>query len=445
MPDRPRSTGLASENQGPVMSPRLGRRSFLGSVALAGAGLTGLAAGCTSPEAASHTGSKTKNLSILLLGASQDLISYMNKTALPAFKKSKGYSVELHSSDWGPGFQKVTTEAASNSLDDVVLIGGIWTAPLAAKGVLLDLTGRVAKWADASEFYPGMMADGKWQNKQYAIPYGGDVRSGVYRQDLLEAAGVSRLPTTWDEFKSAAEKVKSAGKAKSPIDWGIDQAVGLQQAFAQLFLEAGGTYWDASGKAQFDSDAGTKALTFLVDTYQQGLADYNMVNTPNGPTSLVRGASAMTYGGVSQTINAAQFNKSVVSKLVAGPALKMNPSTPSKPVAWINKFAISAHSKDPDGAWDLITYLTSPGVLSKFDDLNSSLPARKDLAHEAWIGKMGKQILATAPSAISQPPNPKMLQAGPAMTTLLQKAIRGGASVATTLATIDQKVDSING
>lgn len=445
MPRRPTSTGPGSRTAGSVLSARLGRRSFLGGVAAAGVGVAGLAAGCTSPDAASTTGSNSKKLSILLLGASQDLIAYMNKTALPAFKKSKGYSVELHSSDWGPGFQKVTTEAASNSLDDVVLIGGIWTAPLAAKGVLLDLTARMAKWSDASQLYPGMVADGQWQKKQYAIPYGGDIRSGVYRQDLLEAAGVSSLPTTWDEFKSAAEKVKRAGKVKAPIDWGIDEAVGLQQAFAQLFLEAGGTYWDANGKAQFDSDAGTKALTFLVDTYQQGLADYNMVNTGSGPSSLVRGASAMTYGGVSQTINAAQFNKAVVSKLVAGPALKMDASTPSKPVAWINKFAISAHSKDPDGAWDLITYLMSRDVLSKFDDLNSSLPARKDLAGEAWLGTMGKQILTTASAAITQPPNPKMLQVGPDMTTLLQKAIRGGASVASTLSAIDQKVDSING
>lgn len=428
------------------MAGRLGRRSFLGGVGMAAA-TTGLAA-CSSPSAASNNSSlKSKNLTLLFLGGSQQLVSYLNRTALPAFKKSSGYTVQLHSSTFGAGFQKVTTEAASNSLEDVVVIGGIWTAPLAALHALLDITDRVANWSQAKKFYPGMMKDCRWQGKQYAVPFGGDIRSGIYRQDILDAAGVTSLPTTWDEFHAAAVKVKQSGKVKTaPIDWGLGPsgAIGLQQAWAQLYLQAGGTYFSPSGKAEFDSVAGEKSLTFLVDTYKQGLADFHQIDSANGPTSLVSGASAMTFSGAGVALNAAQYDKSVVSKLVAGPPLKVDANGSSRPAAWINKFAISAKTKDPDGAWSLVQYLTSPKVLSQVDDLIQSLPSRQDLSKAAWIGTMGDQILATASNSISQPQNPKMLQVGPDVETLLEKAIRGGASVSATLAAIDKTVDSIN-
>lgn len=424
----------------PIDRP-LTRRAVLGGLAAAGA--AGVV-GCTSPTAP-KSGGKSKQLSLLLLGPTQDLLRYVNKTVIPTFTKASGYDVQVQSSDWGSAFQKVTTAAASNSLADVLLIGGIWTAPLAAKNVLLDLSDRVNSWSDADQFYPGMIADGKWQDKQYAVPFGGDVRSGMYRTDLLHRAGVTDLPDTWDEWSSVAKKVKATGAVKAPIDWGLDKSIGLQQAFAQLFLEAGGSYFDDNGKAQFNSEAGVKALTFLTDTYRRGLADVNMVDSGNGPSSLSRGETAMSLRGFSAQINATQYAPKVVTKLAAGPALRPTAEAKSKAVAWINKFAIAANTKDPDGAWKLLTHLVSKDTLSRFTQLNAALPARKDLADASWITSLGRQILRTAPTAISQPPNPKMLQIGPAVTTLLEPAIRGSASVSKTLAAIDAKVDSFDG
>ncbi len=435
--------------------PFLPRRSLLGL----GAALAGGAAlsGCTSPaaapaakpasSAASGAASSAQlggQVSLLLLGPTQGLTDHVTKTVLPAFKQATGTTVELQTSDWGSAFQKVTTGAASNSLADVLVIGGIWTAPLASKNVLYDLTDRVKAWGDSSQFYPGMLADGVYQGKNYAIPYGADVRAGVYRKDLLDKAGVSALPTTWDEFTDAAKKVKAAGVCKFPISWMQDKSIGLQQTFAILFLQAGGKYWDAAGKPSFNSEAGKKALTYLVKACTDGLADVNQVYSGSGPQPLVSGESAMALYGMAVYANAEENAKAVMPSLVAGPGLK--PTTADKPVsvAWVNKLAMAKNTKSPDAAWALIQFLTGKAQGGEFVHLAGNLPTRRDLADLPWLTGMSKQVLATAEYAISQPANPVMMQLGPAVKALLEPAIRGTVSVDDTLKQIDDKVSQLN-
>ncbi len=432
-------------------SSRVDRRRLLGiGAALAGGSAL---ASCTSPAAAPQTrGSAAASgaaagapLSLLLIGSSQALNDHMNKTVLPAFKQATGSTVELQTSDWGSAFQKVTTGAASNSLADVLVIGGIWTAPLASKNVLLDISDRVKAWSDSSQFFPGLLADGVYQGKNFAVPYGADVRTGIYRKDFLDPAGVGALPTTWAEYAEAAKRIKAAGKAKTPINWGQDKSIGLQQAFAILFLQAGGSYWTADGKPQFSSDAGRKALSFMVQTYKDGLADVNQVYSGSGPQAIVTGESAMTFSGNAVFANAEENGaKDVIPNLAVGPGLKADAAGKPTSVAWVNKLAIARTTKAPDAAWKLVQFVTGKEQGSEFSRLNGNLPVRRDFANDAWLTPQAKAILATADGAVSQPPHPVMMQLGTAVKALLEPAIRGTVGVDETLKAIDEKVATLN-
>lgn len=401
-------------------------------------------AGCTSPSSGGGTATAGGTLKLLVLGPTSDLVSYLNTKALPAFQAQTGTKVELQTSDWGSAFQKVITGAASNSLADVLNIGGIWTAALAEKNVLLDISSRLNAWADKSQFREASLLDSSYKGKNYAVPITMDIRTGVYRKDLVDSAGVSSLPTTWDDFRQAAQSVKAKGQVNPPIDWAVDKSIGLQQTFAQLFLQAGGRYWDDSGKASFNSEAGNRALTYLVDTYKLGLADVNQVYSGDGPRPLVAGSSALTLNGWLIQQNADSYNKSVSSAIVAGPPLRADPNSKPVSVAWINKLAIARNTKSPDAAWKLVTFLAGAAQLNELARLLGTLPARKDLASTSWMTPMAKQVMATADQAISQPVNPVMLQLGPAVQSLLEPAIRRTTSVSDTLKAIDDKVNSLH-
>ncbi|MGJ6980698.1 ABC transporter substrate-binding protein [Aestuariimicrobium soli] len=417
------------------------RHLLTGATAVAA---TSALAACTSPAGNTAATSGTKKLSLLLLGPTDAMASYFTKTALPAFTKASGYAVEMQTSDWGSAFQKITTGAASNSLPDVFVIGGIWTAPLAAKNALLDITDRLNGWDQKDQFFEGMVTDCEYDGKLYAVPAGADVRSGIYRKDLLDAAGVSALPTTWDEFRAAAQKIKDHGGVRSPIYWGLDKSIGVQQAFAQLFLQAGGEYFNADGKATFNSEAGKKALTFMASTFADGLSDINMVSSGNGPSFLAQGASAMTFSGAATIQNARDNAKDVVDKIVVGPALKPDAAGNATSVSWVNKLAIARTTKDADGAWKLLTHLTSKDQLNEIDNLWGTLPPRKDLADASWLTGELKTVMASADNTTSQPRSPKMMQLGPAVKDLLEPALRGSATVEDTLKAIDAKLDSLS-
>lgn len=429
---------------------QLSRRTLLVGTSAAAASMT--LAACQSPSvsrpadaagsAAPGTAAGGK-LTLMLLGPTDTTTAHVRENVIPAFKSSAGYDVELQTSDWGSAFQKITTGAASNSLPDVFIIGGIWTAPLASKDVLLDITDRLNAWGDKDQFYPGMLADCEYEGRMYAVPFAHDTRTGLYRQDFLDAAGVSAIPTTWVEYRAAAEAVKAKGGVQSPIDWALDQSIGLQQSFAQLFLQAGGEYFDSAGKATFNSPAGKKALEFLVGTFADGLADYNVVWPGNGPRPLASGLSAMTFNGSQVTSNAKANAPDVVDKITVGPALKPDAGAAAKSVAWINKFAIAKSTKNADGAWELVQFLTGKEQLSKIDELYGNLPPRKDLANESWLSESDKGLMEVAMDATSQPRHPKMMQLGAAVKELLEPAIRGQAGIDQTLEAIDAKIDSL--
>jgi multiple sugar transport system substrate-binding protein len=152
----------------------------------------------------------------------------------------------------------------------------------------------------------------------------------------------------------------------------------------------------------------------------------------------------MSLYGMAVYSNAEQNAKEVMPTLVAGPGLKATPSDKGVSVAWVNKLAIAKNTKNPDGAWKLVQFLTGKEQGGEFTHLNGNLPTRRDLIDRTWIAGMSKQVLATAESAISQPPHPVMMQLGPTVKALLEPAIRGTVGVEDTLKQIDEKVGQIS-
>ena len=390
-----------------------------------------------------------KKLSVMFLGPSSDTTAALQKDILPAFSDKTGYSVDLQQSDWGSGFQKVITAAASGTLADVVMMGGIWTAPLASKNALLALDGYFGNFPDKANFYAPMVQDCSYQGKTYGLPLYSDTRTCLYRKDLLAAAGIGEdaLPTDWDGYRAMAQKVAAAGgsAAGAPLYWNHDKAIGLQQSFAQLILQNGGYYWKDDGSAQFSSDPCVAALDYLVGTFKDHLADINQVWSGAGPNPVIAGTSVTHFGGV-LTVTIARANApDVVKQIIAGPPLAATKGGKPVTTAWVNKLGISARTKDQDGAWQLLQHLTGHDFLQKLADLYGGLPARKDLADAKYLEGIPAGLPAAAPYVVTQPAHPNMLIIGPTINTAVEKAVRQQADVKSVLADLDNKLNEING
>ncbi|MDQ2738130.1 MAG: extracellular solute-binding protein [Actinomycetota bacterium] len=385
----------------------------------------------------------------MLFGPTKQTLDWFSNTVLPDFKKKEGIDVEIRQSDWGSGYQKLLTATASGTLADVTMLGQVMTPALAAKHAFLPINDYLNKWDQTGTFYPAMLKDGTYEGNSYAVPIYADVRTAIYRADLLSKVGVSAdgLPKDWDEFKALAEKLstKNGGSLATPFFVGQNTLVGLMQTYSQMLYQAGGSYFDKSGKSQLSSEHGVKALEYMVSFFKEGLANANVVYQGTGPTPLVQGTSAMTYSGQFEAQNAADNDPSVEKQIIAG--LPLSGSKGGKPttIAWINKLAISAKTKNRDGAWALLSYLASKGNAAKYGELYGGLPARTDLAGASYLKDISPAILGATQYAGALPTSPNLLQIQQQVNIAMQSAIRLMSSPQQVLTQLDQKIDSING
>jgi raffinose/stachyose/melibiose transport system substrate-binding protein len=97
-------------------------------------------------------------------------------------------------------------------------------------------------------------AQGYKDKKQYGYPYAISAMGVFYNPEMLLAAGVKALPTTWDQLLNAFKKVKAAGMLP------LGNAGGNGPALEQLHASVGPTFY---GGTQFFNDlvAGRKTFT----------------------------------------------------------------------------------------------------------------------------------------------------------------------------------------
>ena len=109
------------------------------------------------------------------------------------------------------------------------------------------------------------------KGKQYTMPFiVGNARILYFNMDILEQAGVTELPATWQDLVDVAVKIKEAGlPGVMPFagEW-ADPAIGaLNNLYYPYLWQAGGDIYNEDGSkvALMDNDAAVKAARFLYD------------------------------------------------------------------------------------------------------------------------------------------------------------------------------------
>lgn len=182
---------------------RFNRRDFLkmGGAGLAGAALLGTA-GCGGGGGA-FNGEITVGFGREASGTLQKLIDQFNKQS-----KDVKANWRVMPSDTGQYFDQLRTQFQAQD-GSLTLIGGdvIWPAQFAANSYIIDLSDRFTK-SMQSKFLQGPVESNTYEGKVYGVPWFTDAGLLYYRKDLVEKAGFSGPPTTWDELKDQANKIK---------------------------------------------------------------------------------------------------------------------------------------------------------------------------------------------------------------------------------------------
>ena len=193
-----------------------------------------------------------------------------------------------------------------------------------------------------------------------------------YNMDMLEAAGITELPTTWDEFMDVCLTLKEANPDVWPFisSWGASNGVSAMLAgFWPFFFQAGGTVLDEEGNLNLDSDATLEALTYINSFKENGIFDDSIVSMDDPNGHFVNGEAAIIING---TGHASTFTEAGITWQcqlgLEGPAgMATNMS--------VDSLAISSYCEDKALAAELIKYITSAECMDEYHSEIYGMPS----------------------------------------------------------------------
>lgn len=266
----------------------------------------------------------------------------------------------------------VTGMAATPPGYDAAMIDVIWPDEFIKAGYLLDVTNRVT--ADMkTNMFPASWNGVTRNGKIYGMPWLMDVKYFMYNKDILQKAGISAPPKTWEELVDQATNIKQQGLVEYPIIWSWNQKEGVVCDFTVLLFGNGGAFLDASGKPIFNNDKGVQILTWMKDTLDKGLSNPSSVSSDEVAveTDFLAGKSAFAVNWLFQYSDS---NDATKSQIVGQAAFAPMPVFATGAAAGVkgssvdgsSSFAIMATTPYADQTWKFLTYLASNDVQIKY-------------------------------------------------------------------------------
>ncbi|MGB8811698.1 MAG: extracellular solute-binding protein [Paracoccaceae bacterium] len=321
---------------------------------------------------------------------------------------------------------------------DVVLFDVIWPAEFAANNVLVDVSDRITPEMVAGVL-PGAWTTVENDGKRYGMPWILDTKYLFYNKDILAKAGISAPPTTWAELADQAKIIKDKGLVEHPIVWSWAQAEAAICDYTTLVSAYGGSFL-ADGKPAFETGGGLEALQYMVDSYQSGLTN------PNSKEFLEEDVRRVFQNGdaafaLNWTYMYNLANNPAESKVAGNVGVVPAPGIAGKStVSAVNGsmgLGITTTSKNPDAAWQYITFMTSQAQQNAYAKL--SLPIWGSSYDDPTITAGQEELIAAAKVGLAamfpRPTTPKYQELSAALQQAIQEALLGQQAPAAALAT----------
>jgi multiple sugar transport system substrate-binding protein len=268
---------------------------------------------------------------------------------------------------------KITTGmAAKPPAYDASMIDVIWPDEFVKSGYLLDVSSRVTPEMKAGIFpsaWNGVTRNGRI----YGMPWLMDVKYFMYNKDMLQQAGFSSPPATWEEMVQQAQVIKQKGIAECPIIWSWNQKEGVVCDFTVLLFGNGGAFVDSAGQPVFNNEKGVQVLTWMKQTLDSGLSNPSSVSSDENAVrdNFIAGKSAFAVNWLFQYSDSNDTSKSAISGKAAFAPMPVfeagaKAGVKGSSVDGSSSFAIMATTPYPDQVWKFLTYLTSNDVQTKF-------------------------------------------------------------------------------
>jgi multiple sugar transport system substrate-binding protein len=323
----------------------------------------------------------------------------------------------------------VTAQVGGGGVYDLILVDTPWPAEMVKAGIITDITDKLPAEFSSGVFDAAWTA-AKYNGKIYGVPWINDTKFFFYNEKLLNDAGITAAPKTWDEVEAAAKAVKAKGEVKYPIISSWKQAEAVICEWTQIAAAMGGSeFVDAQGKPLFNQGGGLAALKFMKKLIDEGLVDPASLSSTEDDVN-----TAMSTGQYAMTLNWTYglnvMNDAKSSKVPGQIKVAPSPGEGSVVTSGVNggmSLAVTATSKHPAEALQYALFLASEK--SQEMDVANALPMWKASFDNADVTKNNPTLFAAAKiqftGLVARPVVPYYTKLSNALQAAIQEALLG--------------------
>ena len=323
--------------------------------------------------------------------------------------------------------QYVTAFSAKSPEIDVFDADVIWPAEFAQANYALELDRFIeADGIDMDAYFPGTVAAGNFQGKQWAMPKFTDAGVLFYRSDIVDTP-----PETWDELIEQAEELQGEGETEFGYLMQASQYEGLVTNAIEFIGSYGGAVLDENENVVVDSPETIKAIEKMQEVVQSDFVPSNILNFTEIETE-----SAFIEGNAVFARNwpylQASSNDEEKSKVAGDVAFTTVPAgddgSASALGGWMTM--INRYSEHPEEAWEFVKFMTGPEGQKITATEGGSAPTLEALyedeeVKDASIMFGDEKFVETLENAIPRPVSPIYPEISDIMQIELSKALTG--------------------
>jgi multiple sugar transport system substrate-binding protein len=323
----------------------------------------------------------------------------------------------------------VTAQVTGSGQYDTVLMDTPWPAEFADAQIVTDITDKIP-----ADFKSGVF-DSAWtaatyKGKFWGVPWINDTKFFFYNKKMLAAAGISTVPTTWDDVITAAKAIKAKGLVQYPLVWSWTQAEAVICDWAEIAGVMGGAnFIDDAGNAQFNKGGGLAALQFMKQSIDLGLTNPASLGFVEDDVNKTLGAGDAAMG-LNWTYGYGVLNDKTKSKVAGDIGVAAAPGTSSTPTAGVNggmSIAVTTKSQHPAEALKLALWMASQPMQEKYDE--NTFPMWKASFDNTALTGVAPDFWAAAKTEfaglVARPIVPYYTKLSSALQVAIQEALKG--------------------
>lgn len=364
--------------------------------------------------------------------------------------ENEGVDIDLNVVPYDQMFTNIDAQLSTGEAPDVFRVDYGNLGVYSSQDQLLDLSDYVTD-EESSLFTPAMWEAVSYDGVPYGVPHQTDVSALLLNIPMLEAAGITDIPTTqedawtWDEFADVATTLRaSLPEDKYPFvyNW---QLGGTPRWLSWLFQADGALLEEDGTTPAVDSAAGAEALDFTKSFYDNGWVP---------PTSSVKASTYADAFFTEESVAMAFAGSFLVPDIdnLAGFEWAATPMPVNDRGATDlggNALVATKDTSNPELAAQFLEFMVQADTMSEFCAATNELPTRTDIdpstiefaVRPDVMPVFVEQATTIEPEDVKQLTSPYLAEIAVAMQDQLEAAFVSGQSTEDTLANLSSAIE----